>query len=395
MAHRVILHVDMDAFYAAVEQRDQPELRGKPVIVGGPRRGRGVVSAASYEARRFGVHSAMPSRTAAAKCPEGVFLPVRMAHYAAVSEQIHAIFSRFTPLVERLSLDEAFLDVTGSKRLHGEGVAIGRAIQRTIQEELALSASVGVAHNKFLAKLGSDLEKPCGFVVFTPAEARARIAPLPIERLWGVGKATAPRLHRQGYHTFGDLADDDPERVRTGVGAHGLRLQALAQGKDERPVIPEHAAKSIGRETTFAEDVADRHVLRATLYRLAESVGYRLRRAELRARTVTLKLRFDTFETVTRDRTLPAATNLDEVIFSEAWCLAESLTWPRPQVRLIGVSTSNFEADGGQLQLFGEPAPPREHVARVVDIIRDQWGLGSIGHAGALARMKERERGDG
>lgn len=395
MSLRTILHVDMDAFYTSVEQRDRPELRDRPVIVGGPRDARGVVSAASYEARAFGIHSAMPSRTAAAKCPDAVFVRPRMAHYVQVSEALHAIFQRYTPVVEGLALDEAFLDVTGYTRIHGDGVSIGRAIQQAIRKELGLPASVGVAHNKFLAKLGSGLEKPEGFVVFAPADARTRIATLPIGRLWGVGPATAPRLTTLGYHTFGDLADAPPGRVRAQLGRHGLHFQALAQGRDDRPVVPEHEAKSIGREITFAEDTSDREVIRATLYRLAEGVGFRLRRAHLRARTITLKLRFDTFHTVTRDRTLPNATDLDEVIFSQAWCLAERLDWPRRKVRLIGVATANFETVGRQLQLFDEAAPAREQVTRVVDIIREQWGPGSIGHAGALAPTTEKDRGDG
>lgn len=395
MPPRQILHVDMDAFYASIEQRDHPEWRGRPVIVGGPRDARGVVSAASYEARAFGVHSALPSRTAAARCPDGVFVAPRMAYYVAVSEHLHAIFERFTPLVEGLALDEAFLDVTACGRAHGSAVTIGRAIVDTIRRELDLGASVGIAPNKFLAKLGSALEKPAGFVVLTAADARERIAPLPIERLWGVGRAMAARMHNLGYHTFGDLADDEPKRVRARLGRHGLGLRTLAQGQDDRPVVAEHEAKSIGRETTFAEDTADRAVIRATLYRLAESVGYRLRRADLRARTVSVKLRFDTFQTVTRDRSLAAPTNLDEVIFSEAWALAERLEWPRPKVRLIGVSTSNFAAGGAQLSLFDEGRGAREHVTRVVDIIRDQWGPHSIGHAGALGRTTEKDRGDG
>lgn len=395
MPQRTILHVDMDAFYASVEQRDRPDLLGKPVIVGGPRDARGVVSAASYEARQFGVHSALPSRTAAARCPDGIFLRPRISHYAAVSRQIHDVFDRFTAHVESLSLDEAFLDVTGSRRLAGDGPTIARKIVQAIREELQLPASVGVAPNKFLAKLASDLEKPRGFVVFTAEDARARIAPLPIERLWGVGRATAHRMHTAGYTTFGALADDTPAHVRAQLGAHGLHWQALAQGRDERPVVSGREAKSIGREVTFAEDVSDRAVLRATLYRLAESVGQQLRRADLRARTITLKLRFEHFETLTRDRTLEAVTNLDEVIFSEAWCLAERVEWPSAKVRLIGVSTSNFDRDEGQLALFAAAPSPQERVAHIADIIREQWGPESIRHAGALAPRQEEQPGDG
>ena len=395
MPQRAILHIDMDAFYAAVEQRDQPELRGKPVVIGGPRDGRGVVSAASYEARVYGIHSALPSRTAAARCPDAVFLPPRMTYYAEVSQQLHAIFHRYTPLVESLSLDEAFLDVTGSRRAFGDAPTIARTILADIASELDLPASAGVAHNKFLAKLGSALEKPQGFVIFGPDDARARLAPLPIERLWGVGKATAPRMHDAGYHRFGDLADDTPDRVRHVLGEHGLALQALARGEDNRPVIPEREAKSIGRETTFAEDVADRAVLRATLYRLAESVGWRLRRAGLHARRVSLKLRFDSFETVTRDVTLGTATNLDEVIFFEAWGLAEAVEWRRPAIRLIGVSTSHFDREDCQLQLFSRQPAPQEKVAQVLDDIRERMGPGTIRRAGAIAPNAKKDRGDG
>lgn len=392
MSGHAILHVDMDAFYAAIEQRDNPALRGRPVVVGGPRDARGVVSTASYEARPYGVHSALPSRTAAARCPQAVFLPVRMGYYAEVSAQVRAIFRRYTERIEPLSLDEAFLDVTAYRRVHGDPVTIARRIQADIAGELELTASVGVAHNKFLAKLGSDLEKPAGLVVFTPADARRRIAVLPIERLWGVGKVTAPRLHATGFHTFGDLANAAPDRVRNALGDHGLHLQALARGEDDRPVVTEQEAKSIGRETTFAQDVDDAEVLRATLYRLCEDVAARLRRAELKARTVHVKLRFDTFETLTRDVTLGSPTNLDEVIFSEAWQLVGRVEWRSPKVRLIGVSTSHFDGDERQLLLFGTPPTVQERVARVVDRIRERMGPGIIRRAGALPPVKKDTR---
>ena len=310
----MILHVDMDAYYAAVEIRDQPELRGKPVIVGGSAEGRGVVCAASYAARHFGVHSAMPTATARRLCPEGIFISPRMSHYAAISRQIRAIFDRYTPLVEPLSLDEAFLDVTGSRQLFGTAIEIGRRIKDEIKTELQLVASVGAAPNKFLAKIASDLQKPDGFVVVPPNGTVAFLDPLPVGRLWGVGRVTNQALDKLGIRTIGQLRQLPRETMHDLFGEQGDHLWHLARGEDDRAVVPDRQAKSISHETTFAADLDDDETLRAWLLELAEQVGRRLREHGLQGRTVHLKLRFSDFRTITRAMKLDNPTDVTQEI---------------------------------------------------------------------------------
>ncbi|MHB8763243.1 MAG: DNA polymerase IV, partial [Deferrisomatales bacterium] len=315
---RSILHVDMDAFYASVEQLDRPECRGRPVIVGAdPRegRGRGVVAACSYEARACGVHSALPISQAWRRCPNGVYLRPRMARYIEVSEQVFGLLGRYTDLVEPLSIDEAFLDVTGSRRLFGAAEAIGREIKAEVRRVLGLVASVGVGPNKFVAKVASDLEKPDGLVVVGPGEAEVFLAPLPASRLWGVGPKTGERLARLGVRTIGDLARRRPEDLRASLGEAGEHLWRLARGIDERPVSAEGGAKSLGAEVTFDEDVADPAQVRRTLLGLADRVARRLRRRGLGARGVTLKLRYESFDTVTRSVTLAEAVDLGDELY--------------------------------------------------------------------------------
>jgi DNA polymerase-4 len=314
----MILHVDMDAFYASVEERDRPELVGKPVIVGGTPEGRGVVAAANYVARRFGVHSAMPAVTAHRLCPRGIFLRPRMDYYAEVSDQIRGIFEKYTPLVEPLSLDEAFLDVTGSERLFGPAHDIGRMIKQEIRERLRLVASVGVAPNKFLAKIASDLKKPDGFVVVEPDQVQEFLDPLPVGWLWGVGKVTGQVFEKLGIHRIGQLRQMSVELLRHHFGSSGDHLWELAQGIDDRPVVPEQEAKSISHETTFARDLEDPEIMRAWLLELSEQVGCRLRRHGLKGRTVHLKVRFGDFHTITRAQTLPQPTNVTQEIWQTA-----------------------------------------------------------------------------
>jgi DNA polymerase-4 len=346
-----ILHVDLDAFFAAVEQRDRPELRGKPVIVGGGGpTDRGVVSAASYEARAFGVHSAMPLRTAAALCPGGVFVPVDGAKYQAVSRDVMAILRRFTPLVEPISIDEAFLDVTGSQALFGDGEAIGRQIRAAIRDEVGLTASVGVATTKLVAKVASDLRKPDALVVVPPGEEAAFLAPLPITRLWGVGVRTAEALREFGVTTIGDLAGLEQPVLERRFGKIGGALTARARGVDPDPVSDRAPAKSIGHEHTFDVDTSDRDVIERTLLAMAEGVAGRLRASGVKAGTVTVKIRDSTFRTITRQRALPEPTDLTEPIWRAALELA------RPEVRairvrLLGVTASNL-GERVQLQLF-------------------------------------------
>ena len=315
----MILHVDMDAFYASVEEREQPGLRGRPLVVGGRPEARGVVAAANYAARKFGVHSAMPSATALRLCPQLLIIPPRGGLYAEVSAQIRAVFERYTPIVEPLSLDEAFLDPAGSERLHGDAEQIGHSIKATIRAELGLVASVGVAPNKFLAKLASGADKPDGFTVIHPGHARAFLDDLPVERIWGVGKAAKARLNRAGIRTVRQLRQSSPAWLKTEFGQNGERLWHLAHGRDERKVTPDGEVKSISQETTFASDVTALEVLQATALDLTEGVCYRLRRAGLTGKTVTLKIRFEDFSTITRARSLGEPSNATD----EVWHLAD------------------------------------------------------------------------
>ena len=319
---RTILHLDMDAFYAAVEQRDRPELRGKPVVIGAdPRggRGRGVVSTASYEARRFGVGSAMPISKAYRLCPTGVYLPPDMEKYAAVSKEVMAILRRFTTAVEPISIDEAFLDVTRSRRAFGDGETIARALKGAIRNETELTASVGVASSKLVAKVASDIRKPDGLVVVPPGTEAAFLAPLPVRRLWGVGPKMEEELAKLGVATIGDLARLPAERLEHRFATHGHDLLKLARGEDDREVFEESSeAKSMGAEHTFDEDTADLTRLRATLRDLADTVTRRLRAHDLEGRTITLKYRDETFRTVTRASTLDQPTSESNAIFDLA-----------------------------------------------------------------------------
>ena len=374
MVERTILHVDMDAFFAAVEQRDRPELRGKPVIVGGggPDQ-RGVVSTASYEARRFGVHSAMPLREAGRRCPEGIFLPVDGRKYQAVSREVMAILRRFTPLVEPISIDEAFLDVTGSRELFGDGPTIARAIKDAVRDEVRLTISVGVARTKLVAKIASDLEKPDGLVVVPPGEEAAFLAPLEISRLWGVGAKTATALREFGVRTMGDLAAQPVDLLQRRFGKHGATLADRARGIDADRVVGEgDAAKSIGHEHTFDVDTSDRETIERTLLAMADGVAGRLRSSGVRASTVTVKIRDSSFRTITRQRTLPEPTDLTEPIYRVALELA------RPEVRglrirLLGVTASHL-GEREQLGLFPADDPRRRSAIEAADRLRRRYG---------------------
>jgi len=395
-ASRVILHVDMDAFYASVEQRDRPEVRGRPVVVGADPRGRGVVSAASYEARRFGIHSAMPIGRAYRLCPTAAFLPVDMNKYARESERIMAILADFTPLVEPLSLDEAFLDVTGSRALHGTGVEIARRIKARIRDEVGLTASAGVAPNKFVAKIASELEKPDGLVEVGPDQEAAFLRDLPLRRLWGVGPAAEGELAALGARTIGDLVRLGRGRLEARLGASGAHLFELAQGIDERPVVPWHDPKSIGAEETFGRDTRDVGQLRATLLAQADRVAAELRAAGLRGRTVTLKLRFSDFHTLTRRGTGEAPTSDGGEIFRRVWAAFSKV--PRPlAVRLIGLSVSGFAsaAEPQQLPLLGQP-DRTDRLGRVTDEVRTRFGPEALVRGSLLdaGRRRARPRAD-
>ncbi len=376
MPVRAILHIDMDAFYAAVEVLDDPSLRGKPVIVGGTPEGRGVVTAASYEARAYGVRSAMSAARAVKLCPDGIFLRGRMKRYVAISRRIRAIFLDYTPLVEPLSIDEAFLDVTGCRRLFGSGPRIGRAIKAQIAGEIGLTASVGVAKNKFLAKLASDLDKPDGFVV-VPDDVPAFLAPLPVSRIWGVGKKTEAVLARAGIRTIGALQAIDRDALIKRFGDHAGHLHDLAYGRDERSVVTSYGAKSIGHETTFSEDIADGDRLRDRLDRLAGQVARRLRRHGRLARTVSLKARYADFSTVSRSLTLPEATDSTALIRDTArQLLLEKLGRRGRALRLIGVSVSNLcHPDDGPRELFPDTDVARDRqLDQVMDRVNEKFG---------------------
>jgi DNA polymerase-4 len=386
----VFTHLDMDAFYASVEIRERPELEGLPVVVGGSPEGRGVVAAASYPARRFGVRSAMPMATALKRCPELVILPSRMAVYAAESRRIHAILKRYTPLIEPLSLDEAFLDLRGSVRLFGPVPDIARRIKREIRDELGLAASVGIAPVKFIAKIASDLGKPDGFLVVEADAIHAFLEPLPVSRLWGVGKVGEQAMHRLGLETIGDVARREEDFMRRHFGRHGLHLLELARGIDPREVVPDRETRSVSNETTFAADIADREALRAILLQLVEQVSWRLRHKGLAGRTVQIKARYADFTTVTRARTLAAPTNTTADIWRAASALLDRLPRPGQALRLIGVGVSGFdEAPDAQADLFAPAAAEATRVDRVADAIQKKFGAGVVRRAGSLRKPPE------
>jgi DNA polymerase IV len=385
---RAITHVDMDAFYASVEQRDRPELRGRPVIVGADPGGRGVVSAASYEARVFGVRSAMPISRAARLCPQGVFVPVDMAKYARASDDIMAILGDFSPLVEPVSVDEAFVDLTGTESLFGPPAEAVRRIKQRIRDETGLTASAGLASNKFIAKIASDLRKPDGMVVVEAGREAEFLSPLPIERLWGVGKATARSLGALGIATIGQLQRLPRATLISRLGDHGADLHDLAFGRDDRAVEPWTAPKSMGAETTFEHDTDDRARLEATLRGQAERVARELRAGGVAASRVTLKLRFADFHTITRSHTGdPTQDGLElyrrvTVLFGR-----ERLV---QRVRLIGLSASTLgPPESGQLGLLDQNAVRRERLAQAVDGITGRFGTGAIRPA-ALVRPRPR-----
>jgi DNA polymerase-4 len=405
---RTILHVDMDAFFVAVEVRRRPELRGKPVVVGGTG-DRGVIAAASYEARRYGVHSAMPSTRARRLCPDALFLSPDFDAYSEASARVHEVFRTFTPVVEPIALDEAFLDVTGARRLFGGGDEIARALRTRIADELALACSVGVAPTKLLAKLASEAAKPRatptgvrpgpGVVVVAPGRELAFLHPHPVQALWGVGPATLERLRRLGVTTIGDLAALPLDALTASLGSSaGRHLHALARGVDDRPVEPDREARSIGHERTYAADLHDPAQLDRELVKLADAVAARLRHTGVAGRTVTVKVRFGSFETITRSGT--AASPVDTAV--EVVAVGRRLLAgvdPAPGVRLLGVSVSNLVADAPrQLTLDGtgdadEPSVDEwSDASRTIDEIRDRFGADAIGPASLVTRDAGRTR---
>jgi DNA polymerase IV len=392
--NRTILHVDMDAFYAAVEQRDHPEYRGKPVIVGSdPKggKGRGIVATCSYEARKFGVHSAQPISKAWQLCPQGIYVLPDMRKYVRVSERIMNILLEFTDMLEQVSIDEAFLDVTGSKKLFGTGREIAAKIKRRIQNELQLTASIGVAQNKFIAKVASDLKKPDGLVVVEPGREREFLAPLPVGRLWGVGPKTETLLKKIGLETIGQLADLQHSEMAARLGKNGAHLWQLAQGIDDRPVLPEEGFKSVGHEFTFEQDTADSELLHKTLLTLTEKVAHRLRMQSARARTIAIKFREADFSTFTRRVTLDNPVDTAEKIFPVALKLMKSLVRDGVLVRLIGVSAGNLEAGAGgkQMSFLSQISQKDRKLATALDDIAQRFGEQAITRAALVPPKKQ------
>jgi DNA polymerase-4 len=380
-ATATILHVDMDAFFAAVELLDHPELRGKPAIVGhlGPR---SVVTSATYEARRFGVRSAMPVSQALRLCPSAIILPPHMEKYRDYSQRVMTIFSEVTPLVEPLSIDEAFLDVSGARRLLGSPRRIAELIRARVRDETGLTCSVGAASTKFVAKLASGRAKPDGLLVIPASETLAYLRPLPVGALWGVGESTQQSLQRLGLRTVADLADTPLTVLQRAVGeAAGRKLHDLANGLDPRSVVVTTREKSVGHEMTFETDVSDPVRLKQELLRLSSQVGARLRKHELVGRTVALKLRFSDFRTVTRSRTLAEPTNVGRRIFEEVTSIYDALDLGRTPIRLIGVRVEQLAEAGGSRMALWDPDEEWREAERTLDQVSAKFGRGAIGPA--------------
>ena len=368
---RWIMHVDMDAFYASVEVLDNPKLKGLPVIVGG-RSARGVVSTCSYEARRFGVHSAMPLFEAKRLCPQGIYVPVRMSRYAEMSAKIMTIFRETSPLVEQLSIDEAFLDLTGMEGLGG-AETIAHQVQDRILKELKLSASVGLAPNKFLAKLASDMNKPHGFVRITPEEAAGLLAPMPVSKIFGIGRSAEDQLKQYGIEKIGQLAVADAGLLRKVFGVNAEQVKRLARGLDDRPVINEEEAKSVGRENTFDTDLTDMDSCRDEVLDLCGQVGWRLRREHLAGHTVTLKVKFADFHTITRSSTGDRPVAWDEDIFLFAEQMLRKIN-VKPGVRLLGVSVSNLFRPENEPVLGFEADERMQKRNMTIDALKSRFG---------------------
>jgi DNA polymerase-4 len=378
---RFILHVDMDAFYASVEVGDNHSLQGKPVLVGASPEERVVVVAYSYEARKIGIHSAMPMSQAIRLCPHAIVLPVRMSRYVEVSRQIHQIFSTYTPDVEPMSLDEAFLDVSGCINLFGSAETIGRRIKQDIKDKTGLTASVGLAPNKFLAKLASDLQKPDGFVIITEENKQQILDPLPVSKIWGIGKVTNNALEKVGIKTIEQLRTAPKYKLSMVFGNQIDDILRLAQGIDGRKVEPHTEAKSISSEETFPTDIQDREILTGILLNQVEEVSQRLRAERMQARTVTLKCRYGDFKTITRSFTMDKPTNTTQMLLQEAQGLFDN--WYKKSagaLRLLGFGASGLSPEGtGQKLLFSDPEEEKQKkIDAVYDKIRGKFGKGSL-----------------
>ena len=373
-----IIHVDMDAFYASVEKRDNPELEGKPVIVGGDPEGRGVVAAACYEVREYGVHSAMSAAEAKRRCPHAIFLPVRMDRYQEVSAQIFEILGNYTPVIEKISVDEAFLDIKGTERLFGSPREVGRKIQKEIMEKTGLQASVGIAPNKFLAKLASDMDKPAGFTVIEEDKIQEILDPLPIENIWGVGEKTEEKLHKINIKTIRELKKISEEDLVSIFGNFGQKLYNLARGIDDREVEKTSVTKSISHEQTFSENMEEEDYLLSVLMEFSGKVARRLRKKNLKAETVFVKVSYDIFKSSSRQITYQRAFHDTETIyFAGKKLLQENNLFRRP-IRLLGIGVSNLiPADQEQMSLFGGEDED-DNMVEAIDRLKDKFGESSV-----------------
>jgi DNA polymerase-4 len=371
----------MDAFYASVEQLDNPDLKGKPVIVGGTSK-RGVVSAASYEARKYKIHSAMPIAQAMKLCPHGYFLPVRMKRYKEISNRIFSIFQRYTPLIEPLSLDEAFLDVTASSKLFGSAEEIAVKIRQQVFQETGLTVSAGVASTKLVAKIASDMNKPDGLTIVPPGGEADFLAPLPIKRLWGVGRKTQEVLVLLGVHTIGDITTLSEKLLEQKFGKHGLSLRRKALGLDDRDVEIEHETKSVGHEFTFESDLIQIGTIRRELLELAGMVAKRLRRYQLQGKTITLKVKYHDFRQITRSSTISVHIADSKRIYEEVIKLLQKTDAGQNPLRLLGISVSGLRMESGSIQqpLFSgmQTTEKRKNINKALDAIQEKFGTTAI-----------------
>ncbi len=386
---RLVLHLDMDAFYAAVEQLDHPEYRGKPVVVGADPKagtGRGVVSTASYEARKYGIHSAMPISQAYRRCPQAIFVYPRFERYTAISRQVMNILKDFSPQLAQISIDEAFIEITQTANFHGGGKPLAEKLKARIKNETGLTASVGMASNMFIAKVASDLQKPDGLTICAAGQEKAFLAPLPIKKLWGVGPKTEAHLQKMGFATIGQLAQCSQKMLAERLGKWGAHLWELANGIDDRPVEDWGPRKSISQEHTYDQDVADPQIVEQTIWRIADGLSADMRRADLKGQVLTLKIRLEGFETFTRQRKLPEFTNDADTMRQLALELFRQFDRKGKKVRLIGIGMSHLNNVGGeQMELFTTTAQAqREKIAGVIDAVRAKFGEAAITRASLL-----------
>ncbi len=388
------MHLDMDAFFAAVEQLDFPQYRGKPVIVGADPKGgtgRGVVATANYEARKYGVHSALPISQAYQRCPHAIYLRGRYRRYSEISAQVIDILKEFSPVIEKISIDEAFLDITKSLALFGCAEKIGRQIKKRINDDLGLVASVGIAPNKFLAKVASDLEKPDGFVVVKEGEEKEFLKPLPISRLWGVGKTTEAALKQMDIETIGQIADMSEQDLNRRFGKWGNALWRLSNGIDHRTVQPWETQKSISQERTFDEDTGDEEVIHKTLFGLAESLSRLMRKSKLKGRTITLKIRLEDFSTFTRRKTLSDFVDSTQILKGVAIGLYKKFNKKGMKIRLLGIGVSQLNSvSGEQLGLFDQQAPLDARMTQLLDSLQDKYGEDAVKRASLLDKPNPR-----